>query len=203
VVPDNLSSFQLDHTVWHPSRLPFATFTFFELFDIFIFIRFVVVPDISQCALRFISEDGMLVNLESLFDSLGSRAVLWPRSIVSNPIPSNGTVNIYVGEFLGKIWKVQLHLDSGNELVPRWGILYYYMYYYMIVIYMVLYVSILSLNNARAITHVYTGLVFRRYCLIDPISQLQQLCVNLSTQGHSFKRTERQFSPRYWTSASS
>ncbi|CAE7521185.1 unnamed protein product, partial [Symbiodinium microadriaticum] len=77
----------------------------------------VIIPDTSGNSLHFVSEDSFTSSLVSVYDGLGSKAVVWPRSIAVRRSYSPGddsTAVVFVGELLGRIWRIGLDLSEGS-----------------------------------------------------------------------------------------
>jgi len=77
--------------------------------------QYISVPDTSNNQVNILSEDSFTMSRLSVYNGLGSNAIVWPRSIaVRRSYTSDRAGVAYIGEFLGKIWSVDIELDNSN-----------------------------------------------------------------------------------------
>jgi len=83
--------------------------------------QYIFIPDTTTNSLIVLNDDSFALSVLNMNEGFGSSGVVWPRSIATRrPYASdtsstaNNTAVVYIGEMLGKIWRVTLDFTSVN-----------------------------------------------------------------------------------------
>ena len=81
--------------------------------------RVIFAVDVAHSQLICSSVDGMSQAAVDLSEGWGASGVLWPRSIAIGKAYGTDVIRVYIGETLGKIWRVDINSTNDDIHTTR------------------------------------------------------------------------------------